>query len=188
MGGPVYLRDVLARPMVLLGLAAAEIYAGMDQWILGSVPSSVVAASILVVAAVALLIVGYLAYRDSSPRAVDRYVVTSAISLFACGAVLSFGVVGCIPLFWSGLLAADGRFALVRVVRRTVPDRLRAITVVTASIIGVGCMLLLPLAIGLGSLPFIVLVMAGRILAPFVLGFAVRLRSVMPQPQGSELS
>jgi uncharacterized membrane protein YeaQ/YmgE (transglycosylase-associated protein family) len=56
------------------------------------------------------------------------------------------------------------------------PGRLWLRTAVVAAVVGVICLLLLPLANGLGFVPLIVLVMLGRIVAPFVFGFAIRLR------------
>jgi len=176
-GGPVYIREVLARPLAILVLAAVELFfPGVSAGTVGPVRVSVIAGSILIVVAGALLLVGYAAYRDLSPRAVDRYVVASALSLFVCGVVLSSGVVGWLPLLWAGQLLADSRFAMVRRVREAVPERLWTRTAHAAGITGVACMLLLPLAVGLGSPPLVVIVMAGRILAPVVLGVAWRIR------------
>lgn len=184
-GGPVYIREVLGRPLAVLVLAAVEFFTGVPPGAVGPVRVSVVAGAILIVVAGAILIAGYMAYRDLSPRAVDRYVVVSAISLFICGVVLSSGVVGWLPLLWAGWLLADRRFAVVRRACGAASERVWMRTALTAGIAGVACMLLLPLSVGLGSAPFVAIVMAGRILAPLVLGVSLRLRRAADGPQGS---
>jgi len=182
-GGPAYIREVLGRPLAVLVLAAVEFFAGVAPEAVGPVRVSVVAGAILIVVAGALLIAGYVAYRDLSPRVVDRYVVVSAISLFVCGVVLSSGIAGWLPLLWAGWLLADRRFAVVRRACGAASERLWMKIALTAGIAGVACILVLPLAVGLTSAPFVAIVMVGRILAPLVLGVALRLRRA---PDGTQ--
>lgn len=174
-GGPIYIREVLGRPLTVLVVAAVEFFTGVTPGVVGPIRISVIAGSILIVAAGALLIAGYAAYRDLSSHAVDRYVMMSVISLFVCGVVLSSSIVGWLPLLWAGWLLGDSRFAIVRRVYWAVPQRLWTRTASTAGIAGVACMLLLPLAVGLGSTPLVVIVMAGRIFTPIVLGVTWRI-------------
>jgi hypothetical protein len=177
-GAPIRVYEWLVPPLVLVGLAVIEIYAETSAGSRGEPVFSSIAVSLLVVAAMALWIFGYWAYRDLTPQAVERYAVTGVVSLLVAGALLSFGTVGVgwLPLVWSGRLLARKGLRPVRLVRTVMPGRLWLRTAVIAAIVGVICLLLLPLAIALGFVPLIVLVMVGRIVAPFIFGFAFRLR------------
>ena len=161
--------------MVLVGLAVIEFYAAKSAGSRGAPTFSIIAICLLVVAAVALWILGNRAYRDPTARTVERYVLTGVVSLFMTGVFLS-GNIAWIPLVWSGRLLAGRGLRPVRLVRTVMPNRLWLRTAVMAAIVGVCCLLLLPLAVGLGLVPLVMFMIAGRIVAPFVFGFAFRLR------------
>ncbi|MBS1898266.1 MAG: hypothetical protein JSS88_13030 [Actinobacteria bacterium] len=175
-GAPVSVRKRVGRPLLVLAAAAVVLFGGWEAAAAQFAPASVVAAAVLVSAAVVLAAFGELAYRDLTSGAIDRYVLAWAGSLFACGVALSFGVIGWIPLAGAGWVLAGQRFAPVRRIRRAMPHRRWRTTVTASAATGVVCILLLPLAVGLGSLPLIVIVMAGRIVAPLFFGFALRCR------------
>lgn len=178
-GAPIRIYEWLVPPLVPIGLAVIEIFAATSARSHGEPAFSIVAVPLLVAAALALWTFGYWAYRDLTSRAVERYAAMGVVSLFVTGALLSFGTlgIGWLPLVWSGrLLAARRGLAPVRLVRAGTPRRLWLRTAVIAAIVAASCLLLLPLANGLGLVPLIVLVMLGRIVAPFVFGFAFRLR------------
>ena len=165
--------------MFLVGLAAIEIFAVTHVGSRRLSVLSIAAVSLLLLAAGALWFFGYRAYRDLTPIAVDRYAFTGIVSLFVIGALLSYGTVvgtGWLLLLWSGQLLAGRRFLPVRLTKTLLPARLWTRTTVIAAIVGVLCVLLMPVAIDLGLVPLVVLVLAGRIVAPFVFGFALRLR------------
>ncbi|MBS1675737.1 MAG: hypothetical protein JSS74_17445 [Actinobacteria bacterium] len=187
-GGPVYVRHVLGRPLAVLVVAAVAFFTGAVPGVVGSVRTSVIAGSVLIAAAGVLLIAGYVAYRDLSSHSVDRYVMVSAISLFLCGVALSSSRVGWLPLLWAGWLLGDSRFAAVRRVYFAVPERMWTRTALTAGITGIACMLLLPLAVGLGSSPLVAIMMAGRILAPLILGVTWRIRRGVDAQEASVTS
>jgi hypothetical protein len=177
-GTPVRVSEWLVPPMILVGLAVIEIFAVTNAGSRGVSAFSIVVLSLLFVVAAALWIFGYRAYRDLTEEAVDRYVLAGVGSLFVTGILLSFGTIafGWIPLVWSGRLLARRGFRPVRLVRSVMPSRLWLRTAVIVAVVGVICLLLMPLAVALGFVPLIVLVMVGRIVAPFVFGFAFRLR------------
>ncbi|MFF1572604.1 hypothetical protein ACFVWR_07650 [Leifsonia sp. NPDC058292] len=177
-GAPIRVSEWLTPPLNLVGLAAIQVYAVTSAGSRGISALSIAEASLLSLTAIALWIFGYRAYRDLTAQAVERYVLTWVVSLFVVGALLSFATsgFGWVALAWSGNLLARRQFRSVKAVRRVMSGRLRLRTVVVAAIVGVACLLLLPVAVGLGFVPLVVLVVAGRIIAPFVFGFAFRLR------------
>ena len=177
-GAPIRVTTWFVPPMVLVGLAVVEIFAVTNGRSHGVSAFSVVGVCLLFVAAVALWIFGYRAYRDLTAEAVDRYLLAGVVSLFVTGTLFSFGTIaiGWILLVWSGRLLARRGLRPVRLVRSVMPSRLWLRTAVIAAVVGVICLLLLPLAVALGSVPLIVLIMVGRVVAPFVFGFAFRLR------------
>jgi hypothetical protein len=179
-GAPIQVYEWLVPPMVLVGLAVIEIYA---PTIAGrrATPTpafSILAASVLIVAAAELWTFGYRAYRDLTAQAVERYVVTGVSSLFVTGVLLSFGTfgLGWVVLVAAGRLLASRRLRPVRLVRIVMPARLWLRTATIAAIVSVICLFLTPLALGLGFVPLVLLVMVGRNVAPFVFGFASRLQ------------
>jgi hypothetical protein len=174
-GAPLRAFDWLFPPVVLVGLAVIEFYAAMNTGSRGAPVFSIVAISLLVIAAVALWILGYRAYQEPTARTVEQYVLTAVVSLVMTGVFLS-AIIAWIPLVWSGRLLAGRGLRPVRLVRTIMPNRLWLRTAVIAAIIGVCCLLLQPLASGLGMVPLVIFMNAGRILAPFVFGFAFRLR------------
>lgn len=174
-GAPFRVGHWLVPPFALVALAGFEIAAAVVPGSLRPPAWSIVAALASVAAAAALWIAGYLAYRDFTQRAVDRYEVTKAIALLVAGLALSAGVLGIIPLAWAGHRTADlrrrrfgraGAMASARIWRRTA---------VIAAVVGLVCDLLTPLALGLASVPLIGAVTIGRIVFPFVSGYAFRL-------------
>jgi hypothetical protein len=137
---------------------------------------SFIAAVVLVAAAIGLWIYGYRAYRDLTQRAVEGYVAVGVMSLVVTGVVLSFGLLALLPLIWAGYLSGTMPYPLFSRVRARLQGRLWLRTAVIAAVVTVVCVLLQPLAAGLDSLPLIVVVTVGRLVAPFVFGFAFRIR------------
>jgi len=99
-------------------------------------------------------------------------------SLCVVGVVLSFGThsIGFILMTWAGLLWADDRRRRGRTLHRPIPPRVWTWAAVATAVITLACELLLPLVLGIGSLPLVVATIAGRIIAPFAFGVAFRLR------------
>jgi hypothetical protein len=172
-GAPYRVRDWLFPPLILVAFAAIEVFAATSIRSRAEPALSIVAVSLLVVAAVALWISGYLAYRDLTPQAVERYFVTGIGSLIIAGLFLA---IGWILLAWAGRLSASLRFRPLRLLRTVMPARLWLRTAIIAAVVGVLCYLLLPLAVGLQIVPLVILMKVGRIVAPLVFGFAFRLR------------
>ena len=185
---PVRVRQWLRGPLMVLGLGAVEI--SLDAHGTGGWPSGSATAvtTVLLVVAAALLVVGYLAYRDVSAPSVKRFLVVSSVAMSVCGIVLSYGVTGWIFLAWSGWRLVDCQLGALRRVAQAITQGCWRRIRLAAAVIGIACLLLLPLALGLESFVFVTLVMAGRILAPFVFGFALRslqLHDVRSAPDSS---
>lgn len=185
VGAPVRIRQWLVPPVAVLGLAAIEFSTGTIAQAWGLSALSIAVVAILALAAAACVIFGYLAYRDLSPHAVHRYAMTSVLSLFAIGVLLSAGVLGWVVLLWAGRQLGNSTLAGVGPMQSRMPDHLRTRTTVVAAVVGVTCLFLLPLVVGLGSLPLVTLVMVGRIVAPFVFGFAFRSQPRTSDADGS---
>ncbi|WP_426515780.1 hypothetical protein ACPPVQ_14390 [Diaminobutyricibacter sp. McL0618] len=172
-GVPYRVRDWLFPPLILVAFAAIEAFGAINIGSRAEPASSVVAVSLLILAAVGLWIFGYLAYRDLTPQAVERYFVTGIVSLIIAGLLLA---IGWLLLLWAGRLSASLRFRPLRLLRTVMPARLWLRTAIIAAIVGVICYLLLPLAAGLQLVPLVILMKIGQIVAPLVCGFAFRLR------------
>ena len=174
-GAPFRVAHWLIPPFALLMLAGIEIAAAVGAGSLQPPAWSITAALASVAAAVAVWIAGYLAHHDLTQEAVDRYAVTKAIALLVAGLVLSTGVFGIVPLAWAGHRTADLRRRRSGRAPAVASARLWRRTAVIAAVVGLVCALLTPLALGLASAPLIGAVTIGRIILPFVFGFAFRL-------------
>jgi hypothetical protein len=93
-GAPIRMYEWLVPPLVLIGLAVIEIFAPTSVGSRSLPGFSIVAASLLIIAAASLWIFGYCAYRDLTVQTVERYVVAGVIALFVTGALLSLVTLG----------------------------------------------------------------------------------------------
>ena len=174
LSAPIRMYEWLTPPLFLVGLAAIELFAALGARSSGAPVFSVAAVSVSIIAAVALWIFGYRAYRDLTARAVQSYFVVAIASLFTAGVLLN---IGWILLFFAGRLTVERRFRRARLLGVMMPRRLWRRTAIVAAIVGVVCLFLSPLVHGLDLVPLIPVVWAGRVVAPFVLGLAWRLQS-----------
>jgi hypothetical protein len=184
-GAPIKVYQWLLPPIILVALAVIETYVASTEEPRRVAMFHVVAAVLLFASAIALWILGYRAYRDLTQTAVNRYRAIGVISLLVAAFGLLFGFLAPVPLIVAGYLSALLPWARVTRVRALLPTRGWLRVLVGAAAVAVVCVLLVPLAVGLGSIPLIVIVTAGRILAPFVVGFAFRLwRAPRALPSG----
>lgn len=177
-GAPIRVYEWLTPPLLLVGLAAVEVFESPRNGPHAVTPFGVTAAILLVVSALALWTYGYRAFRDLTPRSVERYASVWTLCLFVAGVLMSFALspVEFFPLVFAGSLASERQFRLIRLARIVMPRRLWLRTAVISAIVGALCILLQPLAFGLGFVPLVVIVMVGRIVGPLLFGFAFRLR------------
>lgn len=175
-GAPIRMYEWLTPPLLALGLGLFLAFIPITRSRDVPPPFSIVAVAVLSAAALALWIFGYLAYRDLTEHAVDHYFMAIAISVFAAGVLLSFGNTGWLLLVAAGHLAAGRKPRPIRLVRTIMPRRRWRRTAVIAAIVAAVCLLLSPLAYGLGFAPLVILVVVGRVVAPVVFGFALRSR------------
>ena len=177
-GTPIRAYEWIAPPLLLIAYAVIQAIVAMKATSVQAAAFSAFAASLAVAAAVALWISGYLAYRDLELRSTERYLMTGAIALLVMGALLSVARYPLeLPLLvLAGRVFADRMYRPIRALRTAMPARRWFRTAIVAAVVGVLCLLLEPLAVGLGFAPLLVPVMVGRIVGPTVFGFAFRLR------------
>ena len=177
-GAPIRISQWLIPPLALLVLAAAEIVLTATGAGGASRVLSTVAATMFSGCAVILGALGYRAYRDLTPAAVARYRQSMTVSLGVVGILRSFGLssVGFVPLVWAGARWADDRRSRPPTAHRPGRSRMWTGIAVAAAVLTVATELLLPVAVGTGSVPLVAAALTGRIIAPFALGVSFRLR------------
>jgi hypothetical protein len=178
-GTPIRAYEWIAPPFVLIAYAVIETIVAMNATSTQATAFATFAASLAVAAAVTLWISGYIAYRDLDLRSTERYLTIVATALLVTGALLSVGrfPIELLLLVWAGRLFADRKYRPIRQLRTVMPARRWFRTAIVAAVVGILCLLLEPLAFGLGFAPLLVTVMVGRIVGPTLFGFAFRLRT-----------
>jgi hypothetical protein len=180
VGTPIRASEWIAPPFLLIGYAVVVAVLAADPDAQVSQAYALAAVPLMVASAVALWASGFLAYRNVDVRSAERYLTVAAGALFVTGALLATSrfPAGVVSLAVAGLILADRKYRPVRVLRGMVPARRWRRTAVVAAVIAVLSLVAEPLAFGLGRAPLIVLVVAGRILAPAVFGLAWGFRRV----------
>lgn len=175
-GTPTRVYEWVLPPLLLVGLAALEVWAALSAGSHGAPLFSALAVSVCIVAAGTLSVFGYRAYRALTAETAEQYLIVGTAALLVSGALLSLGFYGWIPLMQAGRLAADRSWRPLRLLRTIMPRRRWRRVAILAVVVGIACLFLLPIARLLDSPPLIALAIAGRIAGPLIFGYAFRLR------------